>query len=99
MEGVFYCLNPFCSDQLNRKFCNDDRHFLREQCQKWIIDEDALRAQREPLQIKAINNIHIDFQEKPLKAFELLLRLRESDWRKVLEAEEAKTKKEIIRAI
>jgi hypothetical protein len=98
-EAVFYCLSPFCCDQHNRKFANDDRHFLREQCKKWIINQEALHIAPEPILPKTINNLHIDFQEQPIKAFQLLLRLRQSDWQKVLESEEAKAKKEVMRAI
>jgi len=34
---MYYCLNPYCSHQLTRKFTSDQKHFSLESCRKWII--------------------------------------------------------------
>jgi hypothetical protein len=65
-QAVYYCLNPFCSDKNNRKFKNDDRHMLQEQCKKWIIEEGKLNAVYEPLVARNINNLQIDFEHHPI---------------------------------
>lgn len=65
-EVNYYCLSPFCSDKHNRKFGHEDRHLLREQCKKWIVDEERLGATHQPLPAKAINNLLFDFNHRPV---------------------------------
>ena len=77
----FFCFNPFCCDNNNRKFQFSDRHFVREQCRKWIIAASSLLLDRvEPLNVKSINNLELDFENHPIEAFRILQRLKQSDW-------------------
>lgn len=73
---------------------------MREQCRKWIIASSSLFLDRvEPLNMKIINNLEVDFENQPIEAFRILQRLKQSDWEKVMDGEEAKIRKEVTRAI